>query len=85
MINPLDVVYAGIENLRIIKNTSTYAVASFNYKGQPSYGIRWHGGDGNVGTPSAFGKPTWFILPDDIVVNDIKINIIGDKNEEKTF
>ncbi len=79
MINPSKVVYSGIENLRILKNTDTYAIASFNYEGKPSYGIRWHGEDGDVGTPSAFGKPIWFILPDDIVVNDIKINITGDK------
>ena len=85
MINPSDVVYSGIENLRIIKNTGKYAIAIFNYKGKLSYGIRWHGEDGDIGTPSAFGKPTWFILPDEIVINKIKIDVTGDKNENKTF
>lgn len=83
MVNPLEVVYSGIENLRILKNTDTYAIARFRYNGIEKYGIRWHGGDDDVGTPSSHGKPTWFILPDEIVVNDIKINVTGDKNENK--
>ena len=83
MINPSDVVYSGIENLKILKNTDTYAIARFLYYGIPKYGIRWHGGDEEIGTPSSHGKPTWFIIPDDIVVNDIKINATGDKNENE--
>ena len=79
MINPSEVVYSGIENLRILKNTEQYAIAIFNYNGKLSYGLRWHGGDGDIGTPSAHGKPTWFILPNDIIVNNIKINVKGDK------
>lgn len=84
MVNPYEVVYSGISNLRILKNTKTYAVAIFNYKGKLSYGIRWHGDD-DLGTPTAFGKPTWFIIPDEIIVDDIKINIAGDKNGNKTI
>lgn len=79
MVNPSEVIYSGIENLRIIKKTDTYAIARFYYNGIPKYGIRWHGGNNDVGTPSSHGKPTWFILPDDIVVNDIKINVTEEK------
>ena len=81
MVNPFDVVYSGIDNLKILKNTETYAIAIFNYKGKLSYGIRWHGEDDNVGTPSAFGKPTWFILPDEVVNNYIKIDVKDKSNE----
>lgn len=57
MINPSEVVYSGIDNLRILTNTEKYAIAIFNYKGKLSYGIRWHGEEDDVGTPSSHGKP----------------------------
>ena len=78
MVNPSEVIYSGIENLRILKNTNTYAIATFHYKGKLSYGIRWHGENSDIGTPSAFGKPTWFILPDEIIINNAQIDLTGE-------
>lgn len=69
------VLYKGIKNIDVIKQTEQYSIARFDYYGKRRYGIRWNGGENSVGTPSSHGKPTWFILPDEIVAVNIKIKI----------
>lgn len=70
---PQNVIYEGITDLVILKETELYSVACFKYDGRPRYGIRWNGEGESLGTPSSHGKATWFILPDEVV--DIKIKI----------
>lgn len=78
MENPYNVVYSGISNLQVLKNTDEYAIAVFNYFGKRKYGLRWHGENGSIGTPSSHGKPTWFILPNELIEQKIVIDLGND-------
>jgi hypothetical protein len=44
----------------------SWSVAKLRWDRKPAVGIRWNGnpGEKGIGTPQAFGQPTWFIVPD---------------------
>jgi len=46
-------------------NEESWSVAKFLWNGEPRLGIRWNGDrrSKSVGTPQAFGQPTWFLVP----------------------
>ena len=71
MINPKSVIYDKIENLKILyeSGTSSYAIASLVYNGIPKLAFRWNGNESekSLGTPTANGKPTWMLLPEDFL------------------
>ena len=73
MINPESVKYKKIKNLKIlfVSKTNSYSIASFDYEGQRKLGFRWNGNESkeSLGTPSANGKPTWMIIPEDFLEN----------------
>ncbi len=71
MINPHDVLYDGIKELEIlfVSETNSYSIASFTWKGERKLAFRWNGNESaeDLGTPTAFGKPTWMFLPEDFL------------------
>lgn len=69
MIDPENVIYKGISELKVLYKTDSYAIASLIYNDKHKYAIRWNGNesDGDLGTPCSHGKPTWFMLPDELV------------------
>ena len=68
MINPYEVRYDGIKNLKIlfISETNSY---SLTWKGKQKLAFRWNGNesDDSLGTPTANGKATWMFLPEDFL------------------
>lgn len=43
------------------------AIASGYWKGRSAIGIRWNGSHNEgLGKPNSFGRPTWFILPEEL-------------------
>jgi hypothetical protein len=62
VISEVEVVY---DSHRDSGNEESWSVAKFLWDGEPRLGIRWNGdrrGKG-IGTPQAFGQPTWFLVP----------------------
>jgi hypothetical protein len=58
-----------VANLRVLLNTGAegWSVASMQWNGKDSLGIRWNGDAKNpIGNPQSRGIPTWFILPEDL-------------------
>lgn len=46
-----------------------FAIASGYWKGRSAIGIRWNGSHNEglgLGTPNSFGRPIWFILPEEL-------------------
>jgi hypothetical protein len=54
-----------LSNLEVLFNggEGSYSVAKMLWEGGKAIGIRWNGEGGSIGTPNAFGNPTWFIMP----------------------
>ena len=77
MVDPETVVYNSLTNLLILYNNGSYSIAVFKIDGIVKYGIRWNGDESeeSLGTPVSHGKPTWFLLPQDIAVNFLSIKI----------
>ena len=77
MIDPEKVIYNGISDLQVLYNPGSYAIAQLIHNGVKKYAIRWNGteSDESLGTPCSHGKPTWFLLPDEVVETFIKINL----------
>lgn len=80
MVNPQDVNYGNTKVLQIIYKEDDFSVALLLFNNNSVYGIRWNGNESknSKGTPTAFGKPTWFILPNKLVESFIKINVKGE-------
>jgi hypothetical protein len=58
-----------VANLHVLLNTGEggWAVASMQWEGNDSLGIRWNGhADNPIGNPQSRGIATWFILPDEL-------------------
>ncbi len=62
VVSDLDVIYDG--------KAHGWSLARMNWEGSPVFGMRWNGGSHNgipsVGNPQSRGKPTWFVLPEEI-------------------
>jgi hypothetical protein len=58
----LKVIYDGGE-LQAGQPFSGWSLAEFDWNESPAIGIRWNGEEDGVGTPAAFGRPMWFVLP----------------------
>ena len=80
MIAPETVEYGKVIIKRIIYKEKNYSIAELSIDNTDKYGIRWNGAEdeNSLGTPTAFGKPTWFILPNNVVDAFIRINVKGD-------
>lgn len=80
MIEPEEVQYKSIATPKILYKEKEFAIASFKFNGAQVYGIRWNGAENekSKGTPTAYGKPTWFIIPNKLIDSFIKINITGE-------
>lgn len=80
MVKPETVIYKGITDLIVLFSNESYSIAVFKWKGQVKYGIRWNGteSEDDKGTPVSHGKPTWFILPYEVVDSFFKINTKGE-------
>lgn len=80
MIKPRNVEYGKTKVLRIIYEEKDFSIALLSFNDSVVYGIRWNGSesDKSKGTPTAFGKPTWFIIPNKLVESFVKINIKGE-------
>lgn len=67
----LQIVYKDKEN--------KFSIALLSFNDNVVYGIRWNGieSEESKGTPVSYGKPTWFILPNELVESFVKINIKG--------
>lgn len=61
-----------VRNLEVVfdagEHEGSWSVATFDWKGRPSVGIRWNGdpGDSSIGSPQARGVPTWFVVPEEL-------------------
>lgn len=46
----------------------SWSVAKFLWEGEPRLGMRWNGDSRgkSIGTPQAFGQPTWFLIPKEL-------------------
>lgn len=77
MVNPENVIYNNLTDLVVLRKTDRYSISVFKMNGEVKYGIRWNGNESeeSLGTPTAFGKPTWFILPQDVVEYSIRLKI----------
>ena len=71
MINPYEVLYDGIKDMKIlfISETNSYSIASLTWKGKQKLAFRWNGNESedSLGTPTANGKATWMFLPEDFL------------------
>lgn len=49
-------------------NEETWSVARLLWDRKPAVGIRWNGypDKKGIGTPQAFGQPTWFLVPEEL-------------------
>jgi len=58
----LEVIYDGKEH--------GWSLARMNWEGEPIIGMRWNGGSESgipsIGNPQSRGKPTWFVLPEEV-------------------
>ena len=77
MVNPENVIYNNLTNLVVLRKTDSYSIAVFKMNGEVKYGIRWNGieSEESLGTPTAFGNPTWFLLPQDVIEYSIRLKI----------
>ena len=48
----------------VVFKTDCWAIVTLSYDGSPRLAIRWFLGD--IGTPSARGNATWFVLPEEL-------------------
>lgn len=48
----------------VVYKTDYWAIVTLDYDGTPRLGIRWFIGE--MGTPSARGNATWFVLPEEL-------------------
>ena len=48
----------------VVYKTDNWAIVTLDYDGTPRLGIRWFIGE--MGTPSARGNATWFVLPEEL-------------------
>ncbi len=48
----------------IVYKTDYWAIVTLKYESRPRLGIRWF--TGKIGTPSARGNATWFVLPEEL-------------------
>lgn len=59
---------ASVGELKILHNQSDggWSVSSLLWRGNPRLAIRWNGSDKEegCGMPNAYGRPTWFIIPE---------------------
>jgi len=49
-------------------NEESWSVAKLRWDRKSAVGIRWNGDPGGkgIGTPQAFGQPTWFLVPEEL-------------------
>ena len=65
LVSNVEVVY---DSQRDEENQESWSVAKLLWDRKPRVGIRWNGdphGKG-IGTPQAFGQPTWFLVPEEL-------------------
>jgi len=48
----------------VVYKADYWAIVTLDYDGTPRLGIRWFIGE--MGTPSARGNATWFVLPEEL-------------------
>jgi hypothetical protein len=65
VISDIEVVY---DSRRDSGNEESWSVAKFLWGTERRLGIRWNGDNRSksVGTPQAFGQPTWFLVPSEL-------------------
>lgn len=65
LIREVEIVY---DSHRDSGNEESWSVAKLIWDGAPAVGIRWNGDPGGkgIGTPQAFGQPTWFLVPPEL-------------------
>ena len=65
VIGEVEVVYDSHSESR---NEESWSVAKLLWDRRPAVGIRWNGDPGGrgIGTPQAFGQPTWFLVPQEL-------------------
>jgi hypothetical protein len=52
----------------------SWSAAEVEWDNKSRLGIRWNGDDvSKVGSPQSRGNPTWFIVPDEIAVDVLKL------------
>ena len=72
-----------IKNLNVLidNGQDDWALSKFDWKGNPSYGLRWNGNDykKGLGNPQSSGHATWVVLPEEIVAILKKDPVIGPK------
>lgn len=68
--NPNEVVSpkSKIQQLEIIYDNKTFAIASMMWEGKKRIAIRWNGSKDNIGYPQSYGHPTWFIMPKEVAL-----------------
>lgn len=82
VMTPKNMISGKIEVL-VDKGEWDWSLCRLTWDGEPRLGIRWNGSfnDGNMGNPQSRGKPTWFILPDEVAAVIQKAVDAGEFNE----
>lgn len=77
MIDPKNVEYGQTKVKHILYSDRDFSIALLSFYGNEVYGMRWNGSEAeeSLGTPTAHGKPTWFIVPDKVIDCSLNINI----------
>jgi hypothetical protein len=65
LVSEVEIVY---DSSRDSDNEESWSVAKLLWDRKPAVGIRWNGDPGGkgIGTPQAFGQPTWFLVPSEL-------------------
>ena len=60
--------HVGVDSVKVLvdKGTGGFSIATLKWDGNPCIGVRWNGENNSIGWPISRGRPTWFILPDEI-------------------
>ncbi len=57
-----------------VRVRGSWSAAEVEWDNRSRLGIRWNGDDvSKVGSPQSRGNPTWFIVPDEIAVDVLKL------------
>ena len=58
-----------VRSVEVLYNSGVggFSVALLDWNGEEAVGIRWNGEeDSGLGNPQSRGKPTWFLVPDEL-------------------
>lgn len=57
-----------VRSVHVIHDTGAagWSVALLDWNGEEAVAIRWNGQGKEIGNPQSHGRPTWFVVPEDL-------------------